>query len=255
MPRVLALMTAALSALTGCLTLTPIQAVRVVELTPAQVHEDDDNYQFDAIDSSVVYAREGLRVRVEHLTDAELEAEIPGEENPYTYHDEVDVSLGHVPVRFTVFQVTVNNPTFDKVLLPPEKTVLMTDRGQVMRPYALSRAEAHGAPRNFETYWLSRGVQSGNEQKLYLERMGILRGTVYHENSFVFKGNSYTGKIVFDPLPPGTRSVTLHITDMVLEFGLFDVPETTTDLSFGFTVQDQILTPDELPSTTEAAMR
>ena len=240
-PALLLMAAVALLALSACITLTPIRATRVVELTPQEA--DAGGYQVDMIDTSAVYVREGLRVRVEHLADAEIEAELPGPDNPYTYRGEVDPALGHVPVRFTVFQLTVNNPTFDKVLLPPEKVLLVTDRGRIMHPYELTRAESEGAPRNFETYWLSRGVQSGNDQKLYLERMGVVRGTVYHRNSYIFKGNSYTGKLVFDPLPPGTSSATLKIEDFVLEFGLYDIPERLTNLEFTFSVKDDIIEP------------
>lgn len=227
--------------LTACFSLTPMQARRVVELTP--IDRDDGAYQIDLIDTSAVYVREGLRVRVRHLSDAHLDADIPGLGNPYTYQGTVHPSLGHVPIRFTVFQLTVTNPTFDKVMLPPERAILVTDRGHIMHPYELSRAEARGSVRNFETYWLSRGVQSGNAQKLYLERMGVLRGTVYHRNAFVFRGNSYTGKLVFDPLPAHTHSVRLRLEDFVLEFGLYDVPEQVADLEFRFSVLDKVLEP------------
>jgi hypothetical protein len=140
--------------------------------------------------------------------------------------------------------VTVNNPTFDKVLLQPERAYLVTDRGKVMRPYAMTRADTQGEARNFETYWLSRGVQSGNAQKLYLERMAALRGSAYHRHSFVFKGNRYTGKLVFDPLPVGTEEVTLHIERFVLEFGIYDTPKAQLDLRFPFTVRSEVVEAD-----------
>ena len=95
--------------------------------------------------------------------------------------------------------------------------------------------------RNFETYWLSRGVQSGNIQKLYLERMGVLRGAVYHRDSFVFKGNSYTGKIVFDPLAADVREVTLYLEDFVLDFGIYNTPEVVVDLEFTFAVRSGVV--------------
>jgi hypothetical protein len=75
--------------------------------------------------------------------------------------------------------------------------------------------------------------------------MGMIRGTVYHRDSFVFKGNSYTGKLIFDSLPSGTRSVSLRLEDFVLEFGLYDVPERMVDLDFEFAVRDQVLEPTE----------
>lgn len=223
----------------GCLTLTPIRAVQRVALTPVASEE----YQVDPVDSSLVFAKEGLRVKVQHLSDQGLNAQIPDSENPYTHGSGVDVVRGFVPVRFTVFQVTVSNPTFDKVLLQPERTVLVTDRGKVLPAYLLTRADAQGSVHNFETYWLSQGVQSGNAQKQYLERMSVLRGGVYHRDSFVFKGGDYTGKVVFDPLPRDTRSVTLRIQDFVLEFGIYDVPRSQLDLEFPFTVREEVVEP------------
>lgn len=224
-------------ALAGCLSLTPIRAMHKVELQPAAAAGE---YQVDPVDASVSYVHEGLRLRVDHLSAEELDAQIPGAENPFV-HRAVDYDHGYVPQRFTIFQVTLNNPTFDKVLLEPSRTYLVTDRGQVLRPYALTRADAAGDPRNFETYWLSRGVQSGNSQKLYLERMAVLRGATYQPNSFVFKGSTYSGKIAFDPLPVGTESVVLHVDRLVLEFGIYDIPKTQTDLAFPFDVDSRIV--------------
>ena len=225
---------------TACLTLTPMRAVQQVELMPVKAADD---YRVDLLDSSAVFVKEGLRIKVKYLSDALLNTENPGAENPFTYRGRVDVEHGYVPTRFTVFQVSVNNPTFDKVLLRPEKAVLVTGRGKVLKAYLLTRADAAGQTRNFETYWLSRGVQSGNAQKLYLERMSILRGSVYHRDSFTFKGSSYTGKLIFDPLPSGTERVSLQLEDFVLEFGIYDIPKTELDLRFGFAVHSDIVEP------------
>ena len=230
----------ALLATSACLNLTPIHTVHRVELAPLAVAT---GYQVDPVDGSVEYVKEGLRLKVRHLRSEELDREIPGEENPFI-HRELDYDLAYVPQRFTVFQISVNNPTYDKVLVQPERSFLVTDRGRLMRPYQLTRADALGDPKNFETYWLSRGVQSGNAQKLYLERMGALRGSVYHRDSFVFKGDSYTGKLAFDPLPLGTREVTLHIDRFVLEFGIYDIPKTQLDLEFRFSVLSDVVEPE-----------
>ncbi|SVB60420.1 uncharacterized protein METZ01_LOCUS213274, partial [marine metagenome] len=221
----------------GCLSLTPILATHKVELKPVA---DSGEYQVDPINFSVSYVHEGLRLRVQYMTSDQLEAQIPGEENPFVFKH-VDYDQGFVPQRFTVFQVTLANPTFDKVLAQPDRVYLVTDRGKIMRPYALTRADASGDPRNFETYWLSRGVQSGNAQKMYLERMAVLRGSIYQPNNFVFKGNTYSGKLAFDPLPIDTREVVLHIDRLVLEFGIYDVPKTQTDLEFPFSVDSRIV--------------
>jgi len=190
-----------LAGLAGCLALTPIQAMHKVELKPTV---SSGEYQVDPVDGSVSYVHEGLRLKVQHLTTQQLEAQVPGDENPFVFR-QVDYDQGFLPQRFTVFQVSLSNPTFDKVLAEPNHVYLVTDRGKILRPYALTRADAAGDPRNFETYWLSRGVQSGNAQKIYLERMAVLRGSIYQPDSFVFKGNTYTGKMAFDPLPVDTK--------------------------------------------------
>lgn len=241
-----ALPAALLVGLTACLSLTPIRAAYRSELTPVQ---GAGEYQVDPADQAAVFVKEGLRLKVRHLNEAELDAQYPEASNPFTYRGQVDPQLGYVPPRFTVFQVSLNNPTFDKVLLQPEKALLKTDRGMIMHPYQLTRAEAHGDPRNFETYWLSRGVQSGNIQKLYLERMGVLRGAVYHRDSFVFKGNSYAGKLVFDPLPQNTKSATLRLEKFILEFGIYNTPQNQIDLEFTFDVRNEIAEPQSKQKT------
>jgi hypothetical protein len=221
----------------GCLSLTPILAMHKVELKSASASEE---YQVDPIDGSVSFVHEGLRLRVQPMTSEQLDAQIPGEENPFVYR-QVDYDQGFVPQRFTVFQLTLSNPTFDKVLAEPRRAYLVTNRGKIMRPYALTRADAAGDPRNFETYWLSRGVQSGNAQKTYLERMAVLRGSTYQPRSFVFKGKTYSGKLIFDPLPLDTQSAVLHLDDLVLEFGIYDIPKTQIDLEFPFAVNSSIV--------------
>lgn len=231
----------ACAGLVACIALTPIRSKYRVALTPV---ENAESYQIDPSDGGAVFVKEGLRLKVRQLTDEELNTQYPDPSNPFTYRSQVDASLGYVPQRFTVFQVWLNNPTFDKVLLQPQNAVLRTDRGAVMRPYQLTRAEAFGDVRNFETYWLSKGVQSGNKQKLYLERMGVLRGAIYHRDSFVFKGNSYTGRIVFDPLPADVKQVTLKLQDFVLDFGIYDKPELQVELNFTFDVDSGIVEPE-----------
>ena len=221
--------------------LTPIRSIYQVQLSPLS---PDQGYRIDPVDDSVIFSKEGLQIKVRYLSDDALNAEIPGPENPFTYRSKVDSRLGYVPVRFTAFQVTVLNPTFDRVELYPEKVVLVTDRGQILNSYAVSRADAVGDSRNFETYFLSRGVQSGNEQKMYLERMGVVRGTVYHRDSPIFKGRSYTGKIIFDPLPKHTKGVRLVIKDFVLEFGIYDIPKTLLSMEFPFSVEQGVVEPE-----------
>ena len=220
--------------------LTPIRSVYRVEMVPKISGE---GHRIDPVDSTAVYTREGLQVRVRFLRDEELVGEIPGERNPYVYPGPFDSKLGYRPVQFTVFQVAVVNPTFPKVQLNPEQVLLKTDRGKTLYPYAITLAEAQGRLRNFETYFLSKGIQTGNAQALYLERMGLVRETIYHRDAPVFKGNTYTGKIIFDALPPETTGVTLVISDFILRFGVHDEPEEFLSVGFPFGVQQGIRNP------------
>jgi NAD dependent epimerase/dehydratase family enzyme len=57
----------------------------------------------------------------------------------------------------------------------------------------------------------------------------------------IFKGKSYSGKLAFAPLPVGTKEVTLHLDRFVLEFGIYDIPKTQLDLSFGFQVRSEVI--------------
>lgn len=224
--------------LTACLT--PMSAVYFAELKPLAANVE--GYHLDPVDETLVFSKEGLQVKVRYLGEEEVASQIPGPENPYVLR-QVDPRLGYRPKDFTLFQVSVVNPTFGKVRLDPEKAVLVTDRGKRLESYAINRGDARGGLRNFETYFLARGVQTGNTQKRYLEQMGKVRETIYHRNSPVFKGKNYTGKIVFEALPPETERVELIIEDFILAFGIHDQPTERTTLHFPFAVRQGVQQP------------
>lgn len=223
--------------LSACLT--PMTGVYFTELKPLAGGE---TYKLDPVDESLVFSKEGLQVAVRYLSDEQVSAQIPGPDNPYVLKD-VDVRLGYRPKAFTVFQVSVVNPTFAKVRLDPEKVVLVTDRGKRLESYGITRSDAHGGLHNFETYFLSRGVQTGNAQKLYLGQMGKVRETVYHRDSPIFKGKSYAGKIIFEALPPETQQVELLIEDLIMSFGINDEPVNRISLRFPFAVKQGVHEP------------
>ena len=138
------------------------------------------------------------------MQDAELNAIFPEEStrgqfstNPYTYGDWIDPLVGHTPKRFTVFRVTVTNDIYAKVLLDPIKAVLYTDQGEVLHAYGLPSVSPHNS---FERYYRAIRGQSGNEFYRFDLRMGNVRSTAYLEDVRVFKGESYSGLLAFDPL-------------------------------------------------------
>jgi hypothetical protein len=219
-----------------CACLSPLTAAYYVDMAPKSGAED---YHLDPATEAVVFSKEGLQVKVRYLSDEQLRAEIPGPQNPYV-QQEVDARRGYRPTVFTVFQVWVVNPTFAKVRLDPDKAELAIDQGKSLSSYAIDRADALGNWRNFETYFLSRGVQNGNQQRLYLERMGKVRETIYHREAPIFKGKSYNGKLVFEALPPETVAVELVLRDFILSFGIHDEPTERITLRFPFAVSQGV---------------
>ena len=219
----------------GCLT--PVRAVYQVDMAP--LVQAGEGYRIDPVDDALVFSKEGLQVKVRYLRDADLRSEMSGLENPYV-SDQIDVRRGYRPKVFTVFQVTVVNPTFAKVRLDPEKAALITDQGKRLESFSINRTDASGGARNFEAYFLARGVQTGNAQKTYLERMGKVRETTYHRDSPIFKGKDYTGKIAFEPIPPETRQVELVLYDVILGFGVDNEPTDRITLRFPFSVNQGV---------------
>ena len=220
----------------GCHLLYPQQIVQVSRLLP--VSATSAQYALES-DGTVSYTLEGLRLLARHLSDRELNAMFPTESsqgeysiNPYTFGDYVDPTVGYVRNRFTVFEIEVYNRAFAKVELNPLKAVLLTDRGgEFLQPYGIL---AGSSPRNFESYYRARRSSSGNDFYRFNMRMGIVRSNNYNIDRKIFKGESYRGLIVFDPLADEVAQVSLVLRDFVLKFNPHNAPLETTTLRFEF---------------------
>lgn len=226
----------ALPLVIGCALLFPPKYQRTSRLIPWEIPED--LYSVGE-DGGVSYAREGVRIDVEYMTDAELNELFPQESsqgkyslNPYTYGDYVDPAVGFVRNRFTVFRVTVHNSSLAKVKLRPLHCLLTTDRkGETLQPYGV---QTGSAPNNFESYYRTRQGTSGNENYRFEMRMGIARTNHYLSDEKIFKGESYGGFIVFAPLDDEVKAATLQIRGFVLKFNAYDKPLQTLDADFAF---------------------
>jgi hypothetical protein len=227
---------AALASICGCglLFLAPIERVSLLAPQPVST----EGYAVGE-DGSITYEMDDLQVVVEPMSDASLnrlflEESSLGEYsiNPYTFGDYVDPEVGYVRNRFTVFRITVHNRGFAKVELNPLRSLLTTDRkGEVLQAYGIL---AGAAPRTFEAYYRARRRPSGNEYYRFNMRMGIVRSNNYGVGEKIFKGESYGGFIVFDPLDDAVRDVRLMLRDFILKFNAFDMPLETVDLAFDF---------------------
>jgi len=221
----------------GCSFFIPPTILYKNELIPRPSQGEAEQY-IAGEDGAAVYAIEGLRVKVEPMTDDQLNALLPEDSskgvfstNPYTYGNWIDPLLGYRPKRFTVFRVAVINDIYAKVLLDPIKALLYTDQGEVLHSYGLPSFSPH---KSFERYYRAIRGQSGNEFYRFDLRMGNARSTAYIENQKVFKGEKYSGLIAFDPLNEEVRQVRLVLKDFVLKFDASEQPLETVDIALEF---------------------
>ena len=235
--------------LIGACGLIPPSLIYRVRMKPAEELRAQDGYGVDPEDSTFVFRKEGLMVKVRYLPDEALNQEYAKQTfrepnlNPYTYGTWRDIDLGYTPMRFTVFQVTVRNIGYGKVLLDPAKTLLLTDRGDRLEYWDVTKRERTNdvrAPNNFEEYYRALAGPSGNDQYWYQERIGIVRSSLYHRDKPVFKGQRYSGKLVFAPLHQEVKEVTLVLQGMVIRFDRFGRPAETADIRFPLRVIQEI---------------
>ena len=229
----------------GCAGLIPEHRKYQVHAAPV-LPEGRENIHVDLEDSSVVFSKEGAIIKVRLLSDDELNERFPEAMdgrfvNPYSYRDE-DPNLGYVPARFTVFDVTVINETYAKILFDPAKAMLITDKREQFRYYDGGREAADLLGGNsFNRYYRLATGRSGNEVKLNMERRGLINRTVYHRGRPVFKGDRLTGLVVFAPLTENTRQIRLAINEFVFAFDAHGNPEESVDVEFVFDIEQRVV--------------
>ena len=245
MPRtcrigVLLVTLASVSALFGCAAIAPPRAQVQSLLTPIP-EELGEGYSLEE-DGTMVYQQPGMKVTVKAVTDEELNAMYPrhsqngkASTNPYTYGDWKDPELGYTPNRFTVFTVTVHNYTMPKINLNPAEVALTSDRGHQLKAFLTEAGESQDNP-NFEDYYRERMGRTGVEENRFLERMGLVRQTLYVDGK-AFKGDVKEGFLAFEPLDPLVKKVRLELRNFVLAYDANDWPADTADLIFPFTRQ------------------
>lgn len=234
----------------GCVAgLIPTKQKYVVEMKSV-LPEGRGDYTIDPDDSSMVFSKEGLLIKIKPLPDGELNRRFPPlfdgrHVNPYTF-DQKEVQASFIPPRFTVFDVTVINKTYAKIEFDPAKTSMVTSDGQTFRYYDPGREGylAEGGNSFSKYYRVELGI-SGYEKELALERMGVVYKSVYHRGRPVFKEDQRQGLLVFDPLPQDYKDgeVVLNFNQFVLSFDASGNPENTIDVEFRFHVKQGIVNP------------
>ena len=206
-------------------------------MNPTALPEDTESYRTDE-DGSISYVAEGLRVRVDYLTDAELNALLPEDSgrgeystNPYTYGNDIEGDVGYVPNRFTVFRVSVFNQTYAKVEFDPLDVDLVTDQGETKHAYGIPSTSPNSS---FERYYRGIRGQSGNEFYRFEVRMGHVRSLGYAEDQPVFKGETYSGLIAFEFLDSEVKKVRFVLPEFALKFDEFGGVIEAVDCQFDF---------------------
>lgn len=230
-----------LSLLSGCLRLPP-DLVYQVRATPAELQAPA--YYLDPQDSTAVFQQEGFRLKLRLLSDAHLNQEYARYTfrepnlNPFTYGRDRDLDLGYTPPRFTVLQVAVFNQSFPKVQIDPAQITLRTDRGEVLEYWDVLKRDAR---HSFEAYYMDRRGEGGNEEYYYSQRLGVVREALFRRHTWVYKGDTYTGKVAFAPLHRDVKEVVVQVQDIVLRVDAFDRPKETAAAEFHFGVAQQVV--------------
>ncbi len=229
--------------------LIPTKQKYVVEMN-AVLPEGRGDFTIDPDDSSMVFSKEGLLIKVRPLSDEELNRRFPPlfdgrHVNPYIF-DHKEVETSYIPPRFTVFDVTVINNTYAKIQFDPAKALMITGDGRTYRYYDPGREGylAEGGNSFSKYYRVELGI-SGYEKELALERMGVVYKSVYHRDRPVFKEDKRQGLLIFDPLPQDYKEgeVVLRFNGFVLSFDASGNPENTLDVEFRYQVKQTIVNP------------
>jgi len=215
-----------------------------------KLKSDDPSYKLDDETKAYSYDLGGTDISVRYVKTSELNAMFLEESkngeystNPYTYGNWIDPDLGYTPNRFTVLEVSIVNRSFTKMMLDPRECLLITDLGEVFHTYTTSVAAAKYGT-SFEDYFKTRRGQSGNEFYRYEMRLGMVRGKNYSLDQMIFRGDTYTGLIAFEPLRPEVKKVRLTLKDVVYRFDAFNRPSDVVTVSFDFdrVIEKQVVT-------------
>ena len=194
-------------------------------------------------DRSVTFALDRLEVTLRPLTIEFLNRQFAsfdgdeGEEgfydnpyeiskNPYTYGDWIPPEQEWPTPRFTIFNLTIKNYEFPKVLVKPENIVLVASNGRKYHALTFPELYEYHLPYSW-----------GNMGNLYLsfeERKDIMARTLFEEETFTFGGQETAGYIVFAPLHKDVEEFEILVNDVAVRFDFRDDPVETMDIAFEF---------------------
>jgi hypothetical protein len=125
-----------------------------------------------------------------------------------------------------VFLLKVKNYGYPKIQLDTEKMIMIADNGRTYGALSFQQLEVY--------YRAMVTGYRGNEHALFDERRDILRKTMYPGGQLVFSGQEAEGYVVFHPLHPDVREVTVKVRDLALRFDFRNEPVEKINIAFGF---------------------
>jgi hypothetical protein len=201
---------------------------------------NDTSLSINRDTTAIVYSRGNFKIEVKYVPDYQLNnVEFPEESrdfefssNPFTYANWVDPKLGVTPNRFSVFRVSIYNYSAPKLNFDPERSFLLTDRGDLFNGYG--REEKTSKNFSLEAYYKRRKGASGVEDEIFERRMGIIRTTVLYLGRPVYAGDNREGFVVYDPLDESVQQVKLVFKDFILGYDENNEPSEFTSIDFYF---------------------
>ena len=146
--------------------------------------------------------------------------------NPYTYGDWTPPEQDWATKRFEVFNLTVKNYEFPKVLTDPDNISLVADNGRAYNSLPFAAMVEYYLPYSW--------ANAGNLYLSYQERVDILQRTLYKREEYVFSGQEYSGYIAFPPLHRDVAAFEVRIEDVQLRFDYRNEPIETVDIAYRF---------------------
>lgn len=235
--------------------------------------EGDEVYYVDPIDSSVVWSKEGVQLKVRPLSDQTLNEEYGLEDNPYTVGHWRNEE-GFTPAAGTVFQITIINRTRERVEMDFTEVVLRLDNGYHWHlsggpwdgpfghsDYPRSRyrmkdtGEATGPwdggyPNSYSYKYPKYGDHDGRSGYYNVPRGQIASRASLKREKPIRKGQKHNGKISFGALPAGVKEFTLEVNNFILAYDSNEVgygnPIEFTDMVFHFKVDHGMMVVDKV---------
>ncbi|OGU67436.1 MAG: hypothetical protein A3C56_01465 [Ignavibacteria bacterium RIFCSPHIGHO2_02_FULL_56_12] len=200
----------------------------------------DSSYSLSRDSLAVVYNRGTWKIEVKYMPDFQLNnVEFPEESqdgesssNPFTFANWIDPQTGITPNRFSVFKISIFNYSASKLNFDPERSFLVTDRGDLLSGYG--REEKTSKNQSLEGYFKRRKGASGVEDEIFERRMGIIRTTVLYLGRPIYAGDNREGFVIYDPLPESVEKVKLVFREFILGYDENNEPSQFTDLTFYF---------------------